>query len=221
GLQRPRPGSAGGSPVPVALERVTYTYQAGAPGAVTALEDVSLTIQDGEAVGLIGPTGSGKSTLVQHLAGLLRPTSGRVLVDGRDLWTAGADRRKLRQRIGLVFQYPEHQLFEETVRADIAYGPRNLGLEPHEVERRVSRALRRVGLDEEILDRSPFELSGGQMRRVATAGVLAMEPRVLVLDEPQAGPDPPGRGETLGFVADLHRRDGQAEVIVSPHNDEM
>ncbi|MFO7245532.1 MAG: energy-coupling factor transporter ATPase [Thermaerobacter sp.] len=207
--------------MPVALERVTYTYQAGAPWAVTALEDVSLTIQDGEAVGLIGPTGSGKSTLVQHLAGLLKPTSGRVLIDGRDLWAAGADRRALRQRIGLVFQYPEHQLFEETVRADIAYGPRNLGLSSQEVERRVLRALRRVGLDDSILDRSPFELSGGQMRRVAIAGVLAMEPRVLILDEPTAGLDPRGRDEILGFVADLHRREGLTVVIVSHHMDEV
>lgn len=207
--------------MPVALERVTYTYQAGAPWAVTALEDVSLTIGDGEAVALIGPTGSGKSTLVQHLAGLIRPTSGRVLVDGQDLWSAGVNRRELRLRIGLVFQYPEHQLFEETVRADIAYGPRNLGLPADEIDRRVTRALRRVGLDEKILDRSPFELSGGQKRRVAMAGVLAMEPRVLILDEPTAGLDPRGREEILHFVRDLHRRDGLTVIIVSHHMDEV
>lgn len=207
--------------MPIALERVTYTYQAGAPWAVTALNDVTLTVGDGEAVGLIGPTGSGKSTLVQHLAGLLKPTAGRVLVDGQDLWAPGVDRRRLRLRIGLVFQYPEHQLFEETVRADIAFGPRNLGLTGDEVERRVRRALKRVGLDAAILDRSPFELSGGQMRRVAMAGVLAMEPRVLILDEPTAGLDPRGRSEILTFIRDLHRRDGLTVIMVSHHMDEL
>ena len=207
--------------MPVALQRVTYVYEAGSPWAVTALRDVSLTIEDGEAVGLIGPTGSGKSTLVQHLNGLLRPTSGKVLVDGQDLWAPNADRRRLRMRIGLVFQYPEHQLFEETVRADIAFGPRNLGLDPDEVDRRVRRSLRRVGLDEAILDRSPFELSGGQMRRVAIAGVLAMEPRVLVLDEPTAGLDPRGRDEILSFVRDLHRKEGLTIIMVSHNMEEV
>ena len=207
--------------MPVALERVTYTYQAGTPWAVTAVDDVTLAIGDGEAVGLIGPTGSGKSTLVQHLAGLLKPTAGRVLVDGQDLWASGVDRRRLRLRIGLVFQYPEQQLFEETVRADIAFGPRNLGLSDEEVDRRVRRALRRVGLGEEILDRSPFDLSGGQMRRVAMAGVLAMEPRVLILDEPTAGLDPRGREEILAFVRDLHRRDGLTVIMVSHNMDEV
>jgi len=207
--------------VPVALERVTYVYQAGAPWAVTALDDVSLAIDDGEAVGLIGPTGSGKSTLVQHLAGLLKPTSGRVLLDGQDLWAAGVDRRTLRLRIGLVFQYPEHQLFEETVRADVAYGPRNLGLPADEVDRRVARALSRVGLGDAILDRSPFELSGGQMRRVAIAGVLAMEPRVLILDEPTAGLDPRGREEIMHFIRELHRRDGLTVIMVSHQMEEV
>ncbi len=201
----------------IRIEAVTHVYLPGTPQQVTALDDVSLEIADGEFLGLIGPTGSGKSTLVQTLNGLLRPTRGRILVDGQDIWERHADRRKVRQRVGLIFQYPEHQLFEETVFADVAFGPRNLGLGDDEVRARVTEALRLVGLeDPDLLRRSPFSLSGGQMRRVAIAGVLAMRPQVLVLDEPAAGLDPAGRREILGQIRSLHRR-GLTVVLVS-HN---
>ncbi|MBQ7886188.1 MAG: energy-coupling factor transporter ATPase, partial [Clostridia bacterium] len=174
----------------IVIEQLNYVYMAGGPYETKALQDVNLTINDGEFIGLIGHTGSGKSTLVQHLNGLIMPTSGRVLVDGMDLADKATDRRAVRQRVGLVFQYPENQLFEETVEKDIAFGPKNLGLDENEIARRVKDAMRRVALDyDKLHDRSVFELSGGQMRRVAIAGVLAMEPQVLVLDEPCAGLD--------------------------------
>lgn len=204
-----------------ALERVSYVYEPGTPWEVTAVRGVSLRVDDGEAVGVIGPTGSGKSTLVQLLGGLIRPHGGRVLIDGRDLWAGRRDRRRLRLSVGLVFQYPEQQLFEETVRADLAFGPRNLGLHRDEVRRRVRAALDRVGLPAAVLDRSPFALSGGQKRRVAIAGVLAMEPRMLVLDEPTAGLDPRGRQEILDFVRALHGRDGLTVVAVSHNMEEL
>ena len=206
----------------IVIEHLNYIYMAGGPYETKALNDVNLTIGDGEFIGLIGHTGSGKSTLVQHLNGLVMPTSGRVLVDGMDLADKATDRRAVRQRVGLVFQYPENQLFEETVEKDIAFGPKNLGLDENEIARRVKDAMRRVALDYDALhDRSVFELSGGQMRRVAIAGVLAMEPQVLVLDEPCAGLDPRGREEIMGLISDLHREAGTTIVMVSHSMDDV
>lgn len=206
----------------IVIEHLNYVYMTGGPYETKALSDVNLTIRDGEFIGLIGHTGSGKSTLVQHLNGLIMPTSGRVLVDGMDLADKGTDRRAIRQRVGLVFQYPENQLFEETVEKDIAFGPKNLGLDEAEIDRRVKDAMRRVALDYDRLhDRSVFELSGGQMRRVAIAGVLAMEPQVLVLDEPCAGLDPRGREEILGLIKRLHEEAGTTIVMVSHSMDDV
>ena len=206
----------------IVIEHLNYVYMAGGPYESKALSDVNLTIRDGEFIGLIGHTGSGKSTLVQHLNGLIMPTSGRVLVDGMDLADKATDRRAVRQRVGLVFQYPENQLFEETVEKDIAFGPKNLGLDEKEIARRVKDAMRRVALDYDRLhDRSVFELSGGQMRRVAIAGVLAMEPQVLVLDEPCAGLDPRGREEILGLIRKLHEEAGTTIVMVSHSMDDV
>ena len=206
----------------IVIEHLNYVYMTGGPYETKALSDVNLTIHDGEFIGLIGQTGSGKSTLVQHLNGLIMPTSGRVLVDGMDLADKGTDRRAVRQRVGLVFQYPENQLFEETVEKDIAFGPKNLGLDDAEIDRRVRDAMRRVALDYDRLhERSVFELSGGQMRRVAIAGVLAMEPQVLVLDEPCAGLDPRGREEILGLIKKLHEEAGTTIVMVSHSMDDV
>ena len=206
----------------IVIEHLNYVYMTGGPYETKALSDVNLTINDGEFIGLIGHTGSGKSTLVQHLNGLIMPTSGRVLVDGMDLADKGTDRRAIRQRVGLVFQYPENQLFEETVEKDIAFGPKNLGLDDAEIDRRVRDAMRRVALDYDRLhDRSVFELSGGQMRRVAIAGVLAMEPQVLVLDEPCAGLDPRGREGILGLIKKLHEEAGTTIVMVSHSMDDV
>ena len=206
----------------IVIEHLNYVYMTGGPYETKALSDVNLTIHDGEFIGLIGHTGSGKSTLVQHLNGLIMPTSGRVLVDGMDLADKGTDRRAVRQRVGLVFQYPENQLFEETVEKDIAFGPKNLGLDDAEIDRRVRDAMRRVALDYDRLhERSVFELSGGQMRRVAIAGVLAMEPLVLVLDEPCAGLDPRGREEILGLIKRLHEEAGTTIVMVSHSMDDV
>ena len=199
----------------VTLEHVTHTYQPGSPFQAVALSDVSLVIRAGEFVSLIGHTGSGKSTLVQHLNGLLTPTSGRVLIDGRDIHEKGYPMREARQKIGLVFQYPEHQLFEETVAKDVAFGPKNLGLSQAEIQERVREALLRVNLSyQEVGEKSPFELSGGQKRRVALAGVLAMRPEMLVLDEPAAGLDPQASGEMYALVRGLNR-EGMAVVMVS------
>lgn len=206
----------------IVIEHLNYVYMTGGPYETKALSDVNLTIHDGEFIGLIGHTGSGKSTLVQHLNGLIMPTSGRVLVDGMDLADKGTDRRAVRQRVGLVFQYPENQLFEETVEKDIAFGPKNLGLDDAEIDRRVRDAMRRVALDYDRLhERSVFELSGGQMRRVAIAGVLAMEPQVLVLDEPCAGLDPRGREEILRLIKKLHEEAGTTIVMVSHSMDDV
>ena len=206
----------------IVIEHLNYVYMAGGPYETKALSDINLTISDGEFIGLIGHTGSGKSTLVQHLNGLIMPTSGRVLVDGMDLADKATDRRAVRQRVGLVFQYPENQLFEETVEKDIAFGPKNLGLDENEIARRVKDAMRRVALDyDKLHDRSVFELSGGQMRRVAIAGVLAMEPQVLVLDEPCAGLDPRGREEILGLIKKLHEEAGTTIVMVSHSMDDV
>ncbi len=206
----------------IVIEHLNYVYMQGGPYETRALDDVSLTIHDGEFVGLIGHTGSGKSTLVQHLNGLILPTSGQITVDGMDLADKNTDKRAIRRRVGLVFQYPENQLFEETVAKDIAFGPKNLGLDEAEIDRRVRTAMRRVALDyDKLSQRSVFELSGGQMRRVAIAGVLAMEPQTLVLDEPCAGLDPKGREEILGLISDLHRESGATIVMVSHSMDDV
>lgn len=206
--------------MPITLSHVSYIYQPGTPYEWHALDDVNLEIPDGEFWGIIGPTGSGKSTLIQHMNGLLKPTQGQVLVDGADLSGRGANLRQVRQKVGLVFQYPEHQLFGETIHEDIAFGPRNMKLPADEVERRVARAMERVGLDPSFRDRSPFGLSGGQARRVALAGVLAMEPRVLILDEPTAGLDPRGRDEILSLVGGFPRL-GMSVVLVSHSMDDV
>ncbi|MBR3796851.1 MAG: energy-coupling factor transporter ATPase [Clostridia bacterium] len=206
----------------IVIEQLNYVYMSGGPYETKALSDINLTIGDGEFIGLIGHTGSGKSTLVQHLNGLLMPSSGRILVDGLDLADKATDRRAVRRRVGLVFQYPENQLFEETVEKDIAFGPKNLGLDENEIARRVKDAMRRVALDyDELHERSVFELSGGQMRRVAIAGVLAMEPQVLVLDEPCAGLDPRGREEILSLIRNLHKEAGTTIVMVSHSMDDV
>lgn len=198
----------------IVCENVCHTYQAGSPFEKAALKDINLHITAGELVAIIGHTGSGKSTLIQHFNALLKPTSGRVLIDGIDTGTPKQDLRAVRKKVGLVFQYPEHQLMEETVRKDIAFGPRNLGLPEDEIEDRVLVAAKSIGLKDELLDKSPFELSGGEKRRVAIAGVLAMEPDALVLDEPTAGLDPAGRDELLGLIQQLNDC-GMTIVLVS------
>ncbi|HIV87863.1 MAG TPA: energy-coupling factor transporter ATPase [Candidatus Pygmaiobacter gallistercoris] len=199
----------------IQVEHLTYIYGEGMPDATRALDDISFSIERGEFLGVIGPTGCGKSTLITHFNGLNRPTSGRLLIDGEDMWADPKQIRKYRFKVGLVFQYPEYQLFEETVRKDIAFGPRNMGLPEEEIAKRVVEAARFCGLDEEMLDRSPFELSGGQKRRVAIAGVIAMRPEVLVLDEPAAGLDPEGREMILGQVRRYHKETGTTVVLVS------
>lgn len=199
----------------IALSHLTYTYNAGMPDETTAIEDINLSIQAGEFVGIIGATGSGKSTLVSHLNGLNKPTSGKVLVDGKDIWADGSDIRTVRFQVGLVFQYPEYQLFEETCYKDIAFGPKNMGLDEAEIDRRVHKAAAFTGLADDLLLRSPFELSGGQKRRVAVAGVMAMEPRVLVLDEPAAGLDPEGRDTLLRQIKQYHKETGTTVILVS------
>lgn len=201
-------------------QEVVHAYMRGTPMEAVAVDGVTLRVHAGESVAIIGPTGSGKSTLIQHFNGLLRPTRGRVLVDGRDIWAPHADRRRARREIGLLFQFPEYQLFDETVRSDVSYGPRNLGLSADEVAARADDALRAVGLDPgRFGDRSPFSLSGGEMRRVALAGVLAMRPRMLVLDEPTAGLDPRGRREVLERIECLHRQ-GLTIVMVTHSMDD-
>lgn len=208
--------------MPIVVEKLSHTYMPDSPFQATAIHDVDLTIGDGEFIGLIGHTGSGKSTLIQHLNGLLKPTAGRVLVDGKDLADKETDKRAVRQRVGIVFQYPEHQLFEETVALDVAFGPKNLGLSKEEIDARVRDAMQSVSLDYETYkDRSVFELSGGQMRRVAIAGVLAMNPGTLILDEPCAGLDPRGRDEILGLIRTLHQERGVTVVMVSHSMDDV
>ena len=192
-----------------------YVYNPGRPDETTALDDVSFRVEEGDFVGIIGSTGSGKSTLISHFNGLNRPTSGRILIDGKDMWEQGADLRAFRFQVGLVMQYPEYQLFEETCAKDIAYGPRNMGLDEAEIDRRVKEAAAFVGLSDELLQKSPFELSGGQKRRVAIAGVMAMHPRVLVLDEPAAGLDPEGRDTILSQIRDYHEKTGITVLLVS------
>ena len=200
----------------IVISNVMYNYMPGTPYEKKALDDVSMEIDDGEFVGLIGHTGSGKSTLIQQLNGLLKPTSGSILIDGEDITLKGVSLRTIRQKVGLVFQYPEHQLFEETVYKDIAFGPTNLGLSQEEIESRVKQTMKIVGLDyKEYKDKSPFDLSGGQKRRVAIAGVLAMKPRTLILDEPTAGLDPKGRDEILENIKQLHKTQNMTIILVS------
>lgn len=196
-------------------EELTYTYSVGTPFEKTAVDHVNLEIQEGEMVGVMGHTGSGKSTLIQHFNGLLRPTSGRVFLDGEDIWADKEKIRDVRFKVGLVFQYPEYQIFEETVYKDIAFGPKNMGLSDDEIKRRVLETANDIGLSEELLRRSPFELSGGQKRRVAIAGVMAMKPKVLILDEPTAGLDPAGRDKILDHIKRYHERTKNTILIVS------
>ena len=203
------------------VENLTHTYSAGTPFERNAVEDMNLTVMPGEFVGVIGHTGSGKSTLIQHLNGLLKPTSGHIYLDGRDIWAEPKKIRDVRFQVGLVFQYPEYQLFEETVYQDIAFGPKNMGLAKDEIDQRVRRSASALGLTEDILEKSPFELSGGQKRRVAIAGVLAMEPRVLVLDEPSAGLDPQGRELILSQLREYHRQQGNTVILVSHSMEEI
>jgi len=196
-------------------EDLTYVYSKGTPFEKTAVDHVNLEIEEGEMVGVMGHTGSGKSTLIQHFNGLLQPTSGRILLDGRDIWEDKSKIREVRFKVGLVFQYPEYQIFEETVFKDIAFGPKNMGLDEAEIKRRVLETAYDIGLPAELMERSPFELSGGQKRRVAIAGVMAMEPRVLILDEPTAGLDPAGREKMLELIKKYHRRTKNTILIVS------
>lgn len=200
----------------IKIENLSYVYNPESPFETKALDNINLEIEKGDFVGLIGHTGSGKSTLVQHLNGLIRPTRGKIIIDGLDITAKETKLRTVRQEVGLVFQYPEYQLFEETVYKDIAFGPRNLGLDEGEIDSRVKKAMELVGLDfENMRDRSPFELSGGQKRRVAIAGVVAMEPKVLILDEPTAGLDPKGRDEILGEIQNLYKKEGITIILVS------
>ncbi len=205
----------------LSLRHITYRYSAGTPFEVRALDDVSLDIRRGALTGIIGHTGSGKSTLVQMLNGLTRPESGQVLLDGQDIWARPKEIGKIRFRVGLVMQYPEYQLFEETVAADIAFGPRNMGLAEEAIRERVNESLAFVGLSPELADKSPFDLSGGQKRRVAIAGIMAMRPEVLVLDEPAAGLDPQGRHSIFSGIREYNRRTGCTVVIVSHSMEDM
>ncbi len=200
----------------IIINNLTHIYSIGTPYEKKALDNINIQIDDGEFVGLIGHTGSGKSTLIQHLNGLLKPTRGKIIVDGLDITKKNVKLKKIREKVGLVFQYPEHQLFEETVHEDVAFGPRNLGLSDNKIISRVKEAIDLVGLEyNKIKDRSPFELSGGQRRRVAIAGVLAMKPTTLILDEPTAGLDPRGRDEILGKINDLYQNYNMTIILVS------
>ena len=205
----------------VRVEHLSYIYGQGMPDATVALDDISFSIEEGSFVGVIGSTGCGKSTLIGHFNGINRPTQGKVYIDGEDIWQDPKDIRRFRFLVGLVFQYPEYQLFEETVYKDIAFGPLNMGLSEEEVNRRVLRAAKFCGLGAAMLSQSPFELSGGQKRRAAIAGVLAMEPKLLVLDEPAAGLDPEGRDTILSQVKQFHQETGTTVVLVSHSMDEI
>lgn len=208
--------------MPLIIKNLYHTYQIGTPYETHALRDINLEIREGEFIGLIGHTGSGKSTLVQHLNGLLKPSSGEIIVDGLNISEKRVKLKEVRKKVGLVFQYPEHQLFEETVLKDVSFGPGNLGLSPKEIEKRVKKALQMVGLDyNEVKDKSPFYLSGGQKRRVAIAGVLAMEPKYLILDEPTAGLDPRGRDEILEQINYLHKQLKITVILVSHSMDDV
>jgi energy-coupling factor transport system ATP-binding protein len=197
----------------IEIEKLSYVYMQGTPFEKTALNNVNLSISDGEFLGIIGHTGSGKSTLIQHLNGLIKPTSGRVLIDGLD--TSSKDLKELRKHVGIVFQYPEHQLFEETVYKDIAFGLKKNNVPDEQVKREIYEVIQAVGLPEKVLEKSPFELSGGQKRRVAIAGVLVMKPGILVLDEPTAGLDPKGRDELFSFITQIHKKLGMTIILVS------
>ncbi|KAJ52256.1 energy-coupling factor transport system ATP-binding protein [Clostridium tetanomorphum] len=200
----------------IKIENLTHIYMKGTPFEKKAIDNVTLEIKDGEFVALIGHTGSGKSTLIQHVNGLLKPDSGKIIVDDVDITSKNVKLTTIRKKVGLVFQYPEYQLFEETIEKDIAFGPRNLGLSEEEISSKIKRAMKIVGLDYDTYkDKSPFELSGGQKRRVAIAGVVAMEPKVLILDEPTAGLDPRGRDDILGNIADLHKEYNMTIILVS------
>ena len=199
----------------IKTENLTHVYGEGTPFQKTAVDNVNLTFEPGEIIGVIGHTGSGKSTLIQHFNGLLKPTSGKITLDGEDIWADKSKLRQVRFNVGLVFQYPEYQLFEETVYKDIAFGPQNIGLSREEIDKRVHEAAQFVGLGEELLDKSPFELSGGQKRRVAIAGVIAMEPKVLILDEPTAGLDPKGRSKILDQIKAYHDKVKNTILLVS------
>ncbi len=201
--------------MPIIIDHLTHEYEKGTAMAHKALEDISLQIPDGQFVGLIGHTGSGKSSLIQHLNGLLKPTDGTVYVDGEDIFDKDYEMKKLRSKVGLVFQYPEHQLFEADVFQDVCYGPKNLGLDQKEIELRAYEALKKVGFPDDAFYVSPFDLSGGQKRRVAIAGVLAMKPKVLILDEPTAGLDPKGRDEILELVRQMQRELQMTVILVS------
>ena len=203
------------------VKALTHTYSAGTPFEHKAIDNVDLEVVPGEFLGIIGHTGSGKSTLIQHLNGLLRPTGGEILLDGEDIWAKPKEIRRVRFQVGLVFQYPEYQLFEETVYKDISYGPKNMGLDASEIDRRVRQAAAFAGIDEDMLEKSPFELSGGQKRRVAIAGVIAMEPKVLILDEPTAGLDPRGREAILAQLRSYHKQKGNAVILVSHSMEEV
>ena len=205
----------------IKVEHLNYIYGEGTAFSQYALKDVNFTIEDGEFVGRIGHTGSGKSTLIQHLNGLLRASSGAVYYNGENIYSDGYDMKKLRSKVGLVFQYPEYQLFEVDVFSDVCFGPKNLGLDKEEIEARAKEALTLVGLDESFYEQSPFELSGGQKRRVAIAGVLAMKPEVLILDEPTAGLDPKGRDEILDKISQLHKEKGMTIILVSHSMEDM
>lgn len=199
----------------IETRNLTYKYSVGSPFETTAVNNVSITIEKGEFVGIIGHTGSGKSTLIQHLNGLLKQTSGEVLINERNIWSKEVNIRDIRFEVGLVFQYSEHQLFEETVFKDIAFGPKNMGLSEAEIKERVERAAENMGITPDLLERSPFDLSGGQKRRVALAGVIAMEPQILILDEPAAGLDPIGRDSVLEEICSYHKKSGTTILLVS------
>ena len=197
------------------VKNLDYVYNQGLPNEHRALENVSFSVEQGEIIGIIGSTGSGKSTLVQHLNGLLKPTSGNIIIDGEDIWENKTGMRDVRFKVGLVFQYPEYQLFEETVYKDIAFGPKNMGLDETEIDRRVKWAASFVGTTEDRMEKSPFDLSGGQKRRVALAGVIAMDPKILVLDEPTVGLDPAGSKEILDEIDRFHEQNGTTVIMVS------
>ena len=205
----------------ITLDHISYTYSKGTPFEIKALDDVCLDIHEGTITGIIGHTGSGKSTMVQLFNGLSRPMEGRILLDGMDIWEKPKEIGKIRFRVGLVMQYPEYQLFEETVNADIAYGPKNMGLDEEEIQRRVADSARFVGLDPSTLSKSPFDLSGGQKRRAALAGIMAMRPEVLVLDEPAAGLDPMGRDAILNGICQYQKESGATVIIVSHSMEDM
>lgn len=199
----------------IKTENLTYTYSQGTPFEKTAVDNVQLEIEGGELIGIIGHTGSGKSTLIQHFNGLIRPTSGKIYIDGQDIWDKSVKIRDIRFKVGLVFQYPEYQIFEETVYKDISFGPKNMGLTEEETDKRVRETAKMLEIPEDMLERSPFELSGGQKRRVAIAGVMAMEPKVLILDEPTAGLDPKGRDKVLELIAKYQREKNTTVLLVS------